>query len=116
MNIETQLYALLQPLAAGGAFPDVAPNDTVRPYITFQSVGGRPLAFLDGSAPDKEFARVQVNVWADSRITASDLGKVVELTLRAVPGFQTEVLTGRVSTFDETTNYRGTMQDFNFFT
>lgn len=116
MNIETRLYQALGPMVGDRAFPDVAPEGTALPFITFQSVGGQPLAFIDGSAPDKEFARVQVNVWADSRLAASDLGKAVELGLRALAGTQTEVLTGRVATFDEATNHRGTMQDFNFFT
>lgn len=116
MNIETQIYAALQEFVDERVFPDVAPEGTARPYITYTGAGGQPLSFLDGSAPDKEFARVQINVWCDTRIEASDLGKVVELALRANATLQTQVVTGRVSTFDETTQYRGTMQDFIFFT
>ncbi len=115
MNIETQLFAVLGPLVGGRAFPEVAPEGTALPYITFQNVGGQPLSYADGSAPDKEFSRMQVNVWAATRIEASDLGKVVELAMRAVASFQTDVLTGRPATNDETTGYRGTRQDFRIF-
>ncbi len=116
MNIETQIYAALQGLVGGRCFPDVAPEQTARPYVTFQNVGGQPISFLDSAIPSREFARVQVSVWADTRIEASDLGKAIEHALRAMTELQTDVLTGRVATFDETTQYRGTMQDFNFFT
>lgn len=116
MNIETQIYAALQGLVGGRCFPDVAPEQTARPYVTFQNVGGQPISFLDAAIPDREFSRVQVNVWADTRIQASDLGRVIERTLRAMTELQTDVLTGRSATFDEATQYRGTMQDFSFFT
>lgn len=116
MNIETQLYLALGPLVGDRALPDFAPEGTPLPFITFQSIGGQPLSFLDGSAPNKEFSRVQVNVWAQSRVEASDIAKAVEGALRAISTLQTEVLTGRIATFDETTEYRGTMQDFSFFT
>lgn len=115
MNIETQIYAALQALVGGRCFPDVAPEGTARPYITFLDVGGQPISFIDDALPNREFARVQVNVWADTRIQASDLGRTVENTLRALVSLQPDVLTGRAATFDETTQYRGTMQDFSFF-
>ncbi|HEY0063149.1 MAG TPA: DUF3168 domain-containing protein, partial [Telluria sp.] len=92
------------------------PEQTARPYITYQNVGGSPISFLDSTIPSKEFALVQVNVWADSRLAASDLGKIVEDTLRGTTALQTDIVTGRHATYDETTGYRGTMQDFRFFT
>jgi hypothetical protein len=70
---------------------------------------------VDGTVPDKEFTRVQVNVWANTRVEASVLGKQAENILRDVAALQTTVLTGRIATFDETTKLRGTMQDFEFF-
>jgi hypothetical protein len=116
MNIETMLYQAMQEFVSGRCFPDFAPEMTARPYITYQVVGGQPISFIDGAIPDHEFSRVQVNVWADTRIEASDLGRAVEHALRAATELQTDVVTGRFATYDETTQYRGTMQDFIFFT
>ena len=116
MNIETRIYDALHEFVGGRCFPDFAPEGTARPYVTFQNVGGQPISFIDSAIPNREFARVQVNVWADTRIEASDLGRAIEHALRGMTELQTDVLTGRAATFDETTQYRGTMQDFSFFT
>lgn len=116
MIIEDRVCAALDSLVGGRVCADFAEEGTALPYIVFQTVGGRPLAFIDGSAPDKEFTRVQISVWCGTRPEASALSKLVEDALRGAPELQADVLTGRVATFDEATGYRGTRQDFNFFT
>jgi Protein of unknown function (DUF3168) len=115
MTIEELIYAALQDLAGGRVFPDVAPENTPVPYITYQAIGGDPLNFLGGDRPDKANTRMQLNVWAATRIEASTLGAQVEDAVRAAVDLQPEVLTGRTATYDETTQYRGTMQDFSLF-
>lgn len=115
MTPESHIDELLAPLVNGRAFPDVAPQDAAVPFITYQAVGGDPMNFLTGEAPDKTNARMQVNVWAATRVEAAALGAHVESTMRAAVQLQPEVLTGRVSTYDELTGYRGTMQDFHVF-
>ena len=116
MSMESLVYAALGGLVDGEVYPDFAPEGVPRPFITFQAVGGNPINFLTGDVPDKERSRVQVSVWAATRLEASDIGKQAENTLRVVAGLQTTVLTGRIATFDEDTELRGTMQDFEFFT
>lgn len=116
MIIEDRIIAALEGLVDGRVCADMAEEGTERPYIVFQNVGGQPLSFIDGSAPDKEFARVQVSVWCATRSEASALGKLVEDTLRATTALRTDVLTGRAAVFDEETQLRGTRQDFRFFT
>lgn len=115
MTIEAQVFTALQGLAGGRVFPDVAPGGTPVPYITYQAVGGEPINFLTGDKPGKTNARMQVNVWSASRIEASDIGAQVENALRDAKQLQTKVLAGRVATYDETTKYRGTMQDFSLW-
>jgi len=115
MTAEDYIDAVLTGLAGGRVFPDVAPLGTARPFITYQAVGGAPVNFLTGDQPGKQFVRMQVNVWADTRIEASELGAQVEQAMRAAIELHVEVATGRVATSDETTNYRGTMQDFTLF-
>lgn len=116
MSMDSMVYAALGGLVGGEVYPDFAPEGTPRPFITFQAVGGNPINMIDNTVPDKERVRVQVNVWAVTRLEASSLGKQAENALRAVAGLQTNVLTGRIATFDDVTELRGTMQDFEFFT
>ncbi len=117
MSMESQVHAALTGLIPGRVYPDFAPENTERPFITYQAVGGDPINFLDSATiPNKEKSRVQISVWADSRLDATALGKSVEDAMRAAATMQTEVATGRVATFDETTGYRGTRQDFYVFT
>jgi len=115
MTPEEHIDSVLQHLAGGRVFPDVAPEKTETPYITYQAVGGAPVNFLSGDQPDKQPVRMQVNCWASTRIEASELGAQVEQAMRAAIALQVEVDSSRVATFDETTNYRGTMQDFQIF-
>ena len=113
--IEALLYEVLKDLADGRIFPDVVPTNTPVPYITYQAVGGEPMNFLSGDQPDKANTRMQVNVWAATRLEAAALAQQVEDAVRGAAALQPEVLTGRVATYDETTTYRGTMQDFSLF-
>ncbi|ATQ77902.1 hypothetical protein CR152_27905 [Massilia violaceinigra] len=116
MSMELMVFEALQGFVKGDVYPDFAPEGTPPPYITFQAVGGDPINFLDGGAPSKERVRVQVSVWASTRVEASSIGKQAENALRVVTGLQTTVVTGRMATFDEDAGLRGTMQDFEFFT
>lgn len=113
--IESLVYDALKHLAGARVFPDVAPGETARPYITFQAVGGQAVNFTDRTAPSKQNARMQINVWADSRLAASELGAQVEGALRAASTMQTEVIGARVATYDEETQLRGTRQDFSIW-
>jgi len=115
MTPEEHIYNVLQHLAGGRVFPDLAEAGTDKPYITYQAVGGAPLNFLSGDRPSKQSVRMQVNVWAERRTDASEIGMLVEDALRSATALQVEVATGRVSTYDEETDLRGTMQDFTLF-
>lgn len=113
MSIDVQVFAVLSPLVGDRVYPDVAPEGTARPYLTYQQVGGRSLNYLGGSIPGKRNARIQVNAWADTRLAASELSEQAEDALRLAPGLQAEVLGARVSIFEEDTKLRGARQDFS---
>lgn len=113
--IELHLFNALTGLVAGRIYADVAPADTQMPFITYQAVGGQPINYTTGETPDKENTRVQVNVWANSRLEATTIGKQVEDALRGAIELQAEVATGRAATYDETVGARGTVQDFSFW-
>jgi len=115
MTPEDHIDAVLQHLAGGRVFPDVAPLNTERPFITYQAVGGAPDNYLSGDLPGKQMVRMQVNVWAERRAEASELGMLVEDAMRSATALQVEVVTGRVATYDEDTDLRGVMQDFSMY-
>jgi len=115
MTPEDHIDTELQSLAGGRVFPDVAPLDTATPYITYHAVGGSPINFATGERPAKQKHRMQVNCWADSRIEASELGMLIEDAMRSAAHLQVEVITGRAASYDEETNCRGTVQEFNIF-
>ncbi|WP_137171439.1 DUF3168 domain-containing protein [Massilia sp. HP4] len=115
MTPEDHIDAVLQHLAGGRVFPDVAPLNTERPFVTYQLVGGAPDNYLSGDLPEKQQVRMQVNVWVDRRAEASEIGMLVEDAMRSAAHLQVEVITGRVATYDEETDLRGTMQDFSMY-
>lgn len=115
MSIESQIFDALKGLVANRCYPDIAPELTARPYLTFQQVGGSAANFVDVTVPTKKNSRFQVNVWADTRAAAAALAIQVEDALRVVTALQTTVLSAPVATYDPDTKYRGTRQDFSFW-
>ena len=113
MTVESMLFDALKGLVSNRVFPDIAPDLTPRPYITYQQVGGVAVNFLDPTIPSKSNGRIQVNVWADTRAQAAALAKQVEDALRAVTALQTTVEGAPIGIFELDTKLRGTMQDFS---
>lgn len=115
MTIHTEICAALSGLAGDRIYPLVAPEKTPAPYVVFQVVGGDAMAFISGEKPEKRIRRVQVSVWSTSIIEAEQIAEQVEDAFRAVVALQAQALTIAIDTYDETTDYRGKMQDFNLF-
>lgn len=113
MSLETALFDALKGLVSNRVYPDVAPEGAARPYITYQQVGGAGVNFLDPTVPSKKNARIQVNVWADTRMAAGDLSRQVEDALRTTVALQTTVLSAAVALHEPETKLRGTRQDFS---
>ena len=112
MSIEATIYNALKGLVSDRVFPDVAPEGTQKPYATYQQVGGAAYNYTEGGAVGARNARVQVNVWAASRLEASTIGNAAEDALRNVPG--TVVLGAATSIYEPDTQARGHIQDFSF--
>lgn len=116
MTTESLIFDALKTLASNRIYPDLAPIGTVRPYVTFQQVGGQSVNFIDPTIPDKSNGRFQLNVWADTRAAAALLAKQVEAALRSAAVLQTTVLGQPVSSYEADTLLFGSMQDFSFWT
>lgn len=115
MTIEASLYAALKSLVGNRVFPDVAPEGTVTPYITYQQVGGSAVNFVDATVPSKKNSRFQINVWGETRSAVKAIAVQAEDALRVASGLQTTVLGAAVSLCEEETQLRGTRQDFSFW-
>lgn len=115
MTPHEQIRLVLGELADGRVFPGIADAGTPTPYITFQVIGGPPINFITGETPAKRFVRVQINVWSATSIEAFEVAAQVENALRAETALQTEALTSAGDTYDELTEYRGAMQEFQLF-
>lgn len=112
--IEADLFTKLAPLVSNRVYPDVAPEGTTRPFITYQQKGGSPVNFLGAESSNKKNARFQINVWSDTRIEASTLIRQIEDLMVTSPLFG-KIEGGAIATYDDVTKSRGTMQDFSFW-
>lgn len=114
MSLETDLLAAVGALCGNRCYPDTAPPDAARPYVTWQQVGGQVLNPIDGTVPGIRHARIQINAWAATRLAANALMNSIEDALRPLP------LHGRpagalIARYDEMTRDRGAQQDFEFW-
>lgn len=116
MSIEASIFDALKGLVANRVYPDVAPAGAAKPYITYQATGGEAINFMDTALPGKRNCRMQINVWADTRKAASDLGRTVEDTVRVLP-LNVTVLGAAISRFEvvDGKNLFGSQQDFSLW-
>lgn len=113
--MELTLYALLSPLVDARVYPDVAPVDTVRPYITWQQIGGDVISPLSNEVADKRNAMVQINVWSDTRLQAVQIIQQVEVALVTSGDLIARPLAAFVSRHEPDLNLYGTEQDFSIW-
>ncbi len=115
MSAEPTIVTTLGALVSNRVFPDVAPENTARPYITYQQVGGTGINFLDqATVPNKRHARFQINVWAETREEVVTLMGQVETALRGLTALQPTVEAAPVASYEPDTGLRGSRQDFSF--
>jgi len=115
MTIEEDLGALLGGLVATRVYPDVAPFDTPRPYLTYQKIGGSPINYTTDELPTTQHSLVQINVWADSRVAASTLARQVENTLRQATSLTARPEGEPISQHEPDLGRYGTLQDFSIW-
>lgn len=113
MTVEADLKTLLAPLVSGRVYPDLAPLGAARPCITYQQVGGESVSFVERALPSKENARMQVNVWADTRADAKAIIKLAEAALITAATMQVEAIGASQATYEPDTKVYGAMQDFS---
>lgn len=114
MTIEASLKTSIGELCGGRAYADTAAATTPKPFVTFQQVGGRWMEFLEGGPAQKRNARIQVNVWAASRVEANALMRSIEDMLASDPYFA--IPQGSlIARYEDTTRTFGAQQDFSIW-
>ncbi len=117
MSLEASLCSALNSLVSDRVYPDDtagAPVPLVYPLILYQMVGGKAYEYTDQSMPDHDHARVQVVVWAKTRLEASTLARQARSAiLTAIK--PAETYGAAVSLRDQELNLYGSRQDFGIW-
>ena len=114
MSLEADLYKVLSAVCER-VYPDVAPFDTVRPYITWTQIGGASPTFMERVRPSARNARIQVDVWASTRLEANALADRVEQALIESPVFQASPESAMLSMYEPQLRAYGSLQDFSIW-
>lgn len=110
MNADQAVYEAIKNLAP--TYPDVAPESAPVPRVVYQQVGGPEVVFQESSDPGVDTGRIQVTVWARSRLAAANLSKLIKSTLRQAPIIQVTPVGARIAVYEKDTQLYGSRQDF----
>lgn len=114
MTMESDLTTLLK-ATCPRVYPDFAPANTPRPYVTYQQIYGIALRYLGNEVPTKQHAVIQINVWADTRKEAKATILAIEDSLIRAKVFQASPEAASVSDFDADIPVYGSRQDFSIW-
>lgn len=112
MSLETSLFAVLSPLVDGNVFPDITPEPPTFPCIIYQQVGGKAFDYVDKTLPENDNARVQMLVWAKTRLEASTLMRQVRVALLG-SALNVRTVAAAISQYHEYLALYGARQDFD---
>lgn len=115
MTVEADIFALLSPLVGGRVFPDLAPTNTTRPYITYQQIGGKVINFTNNETPDSQHGFFQINTWAATRAQATSLAKQIEDAFRGAITVTAQPEAAPTAQHEPELGLYGTIQDFSIW-
>lgn len=114
MSMETDLDALLKTKCVR-TYPDVAPANAAKPFVTWQALGGESLGYIDNSAADLRATLMQVNAWATTRLAALALIRDIETAMRASIAFTATPQGEAASVYEDDTQLYGCVQRYEIF-
>ena len=104
MSLETSLQTLLNPLASGGAFQDVAGQSPVAPYIVWQQVVSTTNNNMLG-ASNMQNTRLQIDIYAPTGTQRSTIEAAV-ISAMAAASFTNVQISSQSMYEPETRLYR----------
>lgn len=114
MSMESDLQTLLL-TQCPRVYADIAPEGVARPYVTWQSVGGEPLGYLDNTEADKRHTLMQIDCWATSRLAALTLVRGIETAMRTSSAFQATPQGEAINKYEQDTQLFGSLQRFEIY-
>jgi len=114
MSLESELFTLLK-TTCPRVFPDFAPVSTAKPYVTYQGIGGQSINYVDNTVPDLENSRVQIDVWADTRLSAKAIIRQIEDTLRVATTIQARPESAPHNDYNADSLIYSSTQDFSIW-
>lgn len=114
MTIEASLYNALKVICPR-TFPDIAPTDTLRPYVTYTQFGGQVINPLANDVPNKQNGYFQINVWSNTRSEASSMMLQIETALRGAAAFVARPMSAPASDYDHDMLVYGSRQDWSIW-
>ena len=114
MSLEGDLYNALKGLVSNRVYPDVSPDAPAFPLIIYQQVGGEAFEFLEHTIPNKHHARIQIMVWAKTRLAASALAHSVRTAL-VTGSLKANTYGAPVSLYDAALKLYGNRTDYGIW-
>jgi hypothetical protein len=114
MSLEAALKTLLGPITAGRVYPDKTPPSPVWPLIVYQQVGGQAIDFAEKTLPDHDHSRVQVFIWAKTRLEASSLARQVRAAIIG-SDLTAQTYAAPVSQYQEELDIYGSRTDYGIW-
>lgn len=115
MSLDSRLKNLLAPLVSGRVYPDVTPDKPEFPLIVYQGVGGQEQWYVEGRRREKRHRRVQIHVWAETRLQAEAIADQVATALCESDFPAVEPYGAPTDLYEEAIKKRGTRQDFGIW-
>jgi hypothetical protein len=112
--MEAALFALLK-TQCDRVFPDIAPEETALPYVTFQGIGGVSMRNMDNTTGNKRNTLMQISVWSASRIASLDMVRSIEDALCASTNFIAVPQGEPLSMYEEDPEIYGCLQRFSIW-
>lgn len=113
MTIESSIYTALKGLVGNRCFPDVAPLNTVKPFITYIQIGGEVINFLENTVASKQNGVFQIDVFADTRAATAALALQVESAMVTATAFQARPVGAPAARYDSDMLIYSSTQDFS---
>lgn len=114
MSMESDLVSLLKVICVR-TYPDIAPEGTAVPYITWQGIGGESLRYVEGAAADRRNTLMQINIWSAKRLEALTMIRQIEDAICASAAFTAKPQGEPLSTIDPDVDLYGCIQRFEIW-
>lgn len=111
MALESDVMALLLECCPR-VHVGTAPESTVKPYVTWQHVGGESLRYVDNTAAAQRKPDIQVNTWGETPLQAFSLSLDIEEALCAAAGFVAKPHSEPIGAYDDANVASGYLQTF----